>query len=140
MSLATILMTLSAGIVLALGTAHLIYTFFGPKLTPRDPALTQRMKEVSPVISGDTTMWKAWVSFNATHSMGAMLFGLVYGGFALLDPGYLFGARWLLALGATMLAGFVLLGARYWFSVPFRGSALAFALYVASVLASFAGR
>ena len=134
MSLAALLMTLSAAVVFALGTAHLVYTFVGPKFHARDPALTQRMKEVSPVISGDTTMWKAWVSFNATHSMGAMLFGLVYGGFALTDPAYLFGARWLLAVGATMLAGFVLLGARYWFSVPFRGSAIAFALYLAAVV------
>jgi hypothetical protein len=133
MSLAASLMTASAAIVFALGTAHLVYTFFGPKFHARDPALTQRMKEVSPVISGDTTMWKAWVSFNATHSMGAMLFGLVFGGFALIDPAYLFGARWLLAIGAAMLAGFVLLGARYWFSVPFRGSAFAFALYLASI-------
>lgn len=133
MSLAAILMTLSATIVLVLGTAHLGYTFFGPKFHARDPALTQRMKEVSPVISGDTTMWNAWVSFNATHSMGAMLFGLVYGGFALTDPAYLFNARWLLAIGAAMLAGFVLLGARYWFSVPFRGSVLAFGCYLAAI-------
>lgn len=133
MTLAAGLMLASAGIVFALGTAHLVYTFFGPRFHARDPALTQRMKEVSPVISADTTMWKAWISFNATHSLGAMLFGLVYGGFALTDPGYLFAARWLLAIGAAMLAGFVLLGARYWFSVPFRGSALAFALYLSSI-------
>jgi hypothetical protein len=24
-------------------------------------------------------MWKAWVGFNASHSYGAILFGLVYG-------------------------------------------------------------
>jgi hypothetical protein len=132
-TLAAGLMAASAAIVFALGSAHLVYTFFGPKFHARDPALTQRMKEVSPVISADTTMWKAWISFNATHSLGAMLFGLVYGGFALTDPAYLFDARWLLAIGAAMLACFVLLGSRYWFSVPFRGSVLAFVCYLASI-------
>lgn len=140
MSLAAALMAASAGVVFALGSAHLAYTFFGPKLTPRDPELARRMTEVSPVISGATTMWKAWVSFNATHSMGAMLFGAVYGGFALLDPAYLFAATWLLAVGALMLGGFVLLGWRYWFSVPFRGSVLAAALYLTSYVASVIAR
>jgi hypothetical protein len=135
-TLAAALMATSAAIAFALGAAHLAYTFFGPKLTPRDPTLRQRMMEVSPVISADTTMWKAWISFNATHSMGAMLFGLVYGGFALADPAYLFGAPWLLATGGATLAGFTLLGWHYWFSVPFRGSALALACYLGSVLAA----
>jgi hypothetical protein len=42
---------------LALGVLHLIYTFSGKKLTPRDPALQVRMAEVPPVITRQTTMW-----------------------------------------------------------------------------------
>ena len=51
MMIARALVTLSAAIFLALGSIHLVYTFWGPKLTPRDPALQSRMREVSPVIS-----------------------------------------------------------------------------------------
>ena len=36
---AKILMALSASISLTLGVVHLVYTFWGPLLTPRDPAL-----------------------------------------------------------------------------------------------------
>jgi hypothetical protein len=36
---AKILMVLSASIVFTLGVVHLVYTFWGPNLTPRDPAL-----------------------------------------------------------------------------------------------------
>jgi hypothetical protein len=36
---ARILMVVSASIVLMLGVVHLVYTFWGPKLTPRDAAL-----------------------------------------------------------------------------------------------------
>ena len=74
-----ILMTLSALVLSTLGVLHLIYTFHGPKLTPRDPDLQARMAEVHPVITRQTTMWRAWVGFNASHSMGAILFGLIYG-------------------------------------------------------------
>ena len=69
----------SAGIALALGVLHLVSTFSGPALLPRDAALQARMREVSPVISRDTTMWRAWIGFNASDGMGAVLFGRVYG-------------------------------------------------------------
>ena len=73
------LMTVSALVLLTLGVLHLVYTFSGPKLMPRDPALQARMNEVPLVITRRTTMWRAWIGFNASHSMGAILFGLVYG-------------------------------------------------------------
>ena len=34
-----------------LGLLHFVYTFWVPRLVPRDPALKIRMSEVSPVIS-----------------------------------------------------------------------------------------
>ena len=37
------LVVISAAIVLLLGSLHLIYTFFGSKLRPRDPTLQARM-------------------------------------------------------------------------------------------------
>ena len=74
-------------------------------------------------------MWKAWIGFNASHSYGAILFGAVYGYLALVHSAFLFQSRFLLLLGLLLLAGYVFLGKRYWFSVPFRGIALASALY-----------
>jgi hypothetical protein len=91
--LARTLLALSAAIILTLGIIHLAYTFWGPKLTPRDPALQTTMSEIAPVITRETTMWKAWIGFNASHSLGAILFGLVYGYLALLHPGFLFQSR-----------------------------------------------
>ena len=31
----------------------------------------------------ETTMWRCWVGFNASHSMGLILFGLAFGYLAL---------------------------------------------------------
>ena len=131
---ASSLITASAAIILLLGLIHLLYTFRGTKLHPRDAALQARLKEVSPVITRETTMWKAWVGFNASHSFGAILFGLVYGYLALAHSAFLFQSTFLLLLGLLLLAGYVLLGKIYWFSVPFRGIVLSTALYVAALV------
>jgi len=131
--LAKALMTASAGIILLLGVIHLIYTFCGKKLTPRDPALQTAMREVSPVISRETTMWKTWVGFNASHSMGAILFGLIYGYLALAHSTLLFQSAYLLAVGLAMLGGLVVLGKLYWFSIPFTGICISFACYVTAI-------
>jgi len=127
------LVTASAGILFTLGAIHLLYTFHGDKLTPRDPALQARMREVSPVITRETTMWKTWIGFNASHSLCALLYGLVYGYLALSHPAFLFGSTYLLAVGGALLASLVWLGWTYWFSIPFRGITLAFGCYLAAI-------
>ena len=128
----------SAAIILLLGLAHLVYTFHGPKLLPRDRELQARMQEVSPVITRETTMWKLWIGFNASHSFGAILFGAVYGYLSLLHSAFLFQSKFLLSLGLLLLFGCVFLGKRYWFSTPFRGILLATALYVLALVTAWA--
>jgi hypothetical protein len=128
----------AAAIVLTLGLAHLLYTFRGTKLHPRDDALKQRMQEVSPVITRETTMWRTWVGFNASHSFGAILFGWVYGYLALRHPTFFFESPFLLLTGLALLAGYVVLGRLYWFSVPFRGLVTATALYLLGLVVHFA--
>ena len=129
-----ILMACSAAILLALGSLHLFYTFYGTKLTPRDPALQAEMARVAPIISRETTMWKAWVGFNASHSFGAMLFGLVYGHLAIVHGEWLFASHFLLSVGLAMLGGLLAVGKAYWFSIPFRGIGLSLACYVAALV------
>jgi hypothetical protein len=123
--LASLLVAASGAVMLSLGSLHLVYTFFGPKLRLRDPELEGRMKVVHPGITRQTTMWKAWVGFNASHS----LFGLLYGYLALAQPAVLFGSIFLGMLGGAFLLGFVALGKAYWFSTSFRGLVLASILY-----------
>jgi len=61
-----------------LGTIHLIYTFFSNKFDTIDPSVKEAMKNTSPILTKETTIWKAWVGFNASHSLGAMLFAGIY--------------------------------------------------------------
>jgi hypothetical protein len=129
-------MIASAAVILGFGIIHLIYTFRGPKLTPRDAALQARMQEVSPVISTETTMWKAWIGFNATHSLALILFGVIYGYLAVADFELLMQSPVLLAIGFAMLIALVVLARLYFFSVPFRGVCVALVCYGAGVVVS----
>ena len=133
-TLPSTLIAVSAAIILLLGLLHLRYTFYGRKLLPRDPELLARMREVSPVITRQTTMWKAWIGFNASHSFGAILFGLVYGYLSLVHATFLFQSTFLLLLGLALLLGYLLLAKSYWFSIPLRGILLATVLYAAALL------
>ena len=132
------LIATSAAVILLFGLIHLLYTFHGNKLHPRDADLEARLKDVSPVISRETTMWKAWIGFNASHSHGAILFGLLYGYLALFQSTFLFASPFLLVLGLVFLLGYLFLGKVYWFRVPFRGILLSTVLYVIALLVSWA--
>ena len=135
---ARILMVLSASIVFTLGVVHLVYTFWGPMLIPRDPALQISMSQISPVITEETTMWRCWVGFNASHSMGLILFGLVFGYLALAHGRLLFQSPFLLVVGLAMLGGFVVLCKLCFFSVPLAGISISLACYLASMALSWA--
>src|SRR5260370_10811745 len=114
-------MVLSASINFTLGVVHLVYTFWGPKLTPRDPALQISMSQIAPVITKETTMWRWWGGFNASHSMGLIFFGLVFRFFALAHSQLLFQSPFLLVVGLAMLCGFFVVCNGYFFSVPLTG-------------------
>ena len=132
------LIALAAAIVFTLGVLHIVYTFRGPKLLPRNRELRAQMEQSALVLTRETTVWKAWIGFNASHSLGAMLFGVVYGHLALVQPIALASSPFLMAVGAMVLLAYGWLARRYWFSVPFRGVVLALLLYAGGVVATLA--
>lgn len=104
--------------VLLLGLVHLLYTFRGRRLHPRDADLEARMRDAPLVMTRRTTMWRAWIGFNASHSFGAMSFGAIYG------------------YRVAILAGYAFLCWRYFFRAPLRWILIAAALYLAGLVAS----
>jgi hypothetical protein len=137
MHLEKILMLMSALIIFTLGVIHIIYTFSGRKLTPRDADLKSKMENVAPVISSETTMWKCWVGFNASHSFGLLFFGFIYGYLSIFKQEVLFGSVFLLVVGFLLLGGLAVISKRYWFSAPFRGVCISLTCYIASVVLAF---
>jgi hypothetical protein len=124
----------SAAVILLLGLLHLWITFRGPQLHSRDPDLTAKMMTVSPVITRETTMWRAWIGFNATNSFFLILFGAVYGYLAIRHSEFLFRSWFLLALGFALLLSCAIVARLYFFTSPFRGVVLAAVLYLLGII------
>lgn len=131
LSIAPALIVASATVVGLLGCVHLLFTFYSNKFDPRDAMVTEALRVVSPVISRQTTMARAAKGFHASHSLGAMLFALVWGYLALQQWVLLAQSPFLMGLGMVVLLAYLALAWRYWFSVPLRGIALATGLYAA---------
>lgn len=131
-------MAASAAIIGVLGALHLLITFRGNRLQPFDEALLTLMRQSTPRLTRQTTMWRAWVGFNASHSLGAMLFGLIYAYLAVRQPLVLFTSGFLLGVGLLTLVSYTVLARRYWFRVPLRATVLSLTLYVAGLFAVLA--
>lgn len=116
-----------------LGSIHLFYTFSGDKLAPRDPAVQEAMKATPMVLTSETTVWRAWVGFNASHGICAVFFGLVFGFLAVAHAELLFRSAYLQLLGVAVLVGFAVLAKLYWFSIPLAGVSLALASFIAGL-------
>jgi hypothetical protein len=136
MSLPSGLMLGAAIVIGLLGAVHLLYTFRGPKLLPRNPAVVHAMQGSALVLTKETSVWRAWLGFNASHGLGALLFALVFGHLAQQAPALLFGSVFLQALALLTLSAWLALAWRYWFRIPFAGIALAWLLTLAAMLAA----
>ena len=74
-----ILLILGGGVFGVLGTLHVIYTLLDlrnpRRLVPADPSVAQAMANSAVRLSGGgMDMWRAWIGFNFTHSIGVLLF------------------------------------------------------------------
>lgn len=128
-----------AGLVYTvLGLLHAVFTLLDERnprrLAPDDPAVVTAMQSSKLKLSrGVTTMWQAWISFNLTHSLAAILLGTACFIVAAHLGLFVFSPWALLALAAVS-GVFALIGLRYWFGVPRAGTVLATACLAAAWL------
>ena len=122
-----------------LGLLHAVYTWADTRkprrLVPDDPAVIEAMANSSVRLSrGGTTMWRAWVGFNFSHSLGALMFG--FGCIALaLSLQSITPPRIVLLIPVAIGCTYLWLGVRYWFRIPVIGIAAATLCFVAAWLA-----
>jgi hypothetical protein len=138
------LLELGGGIFLLLGILHALYTFLDirepRRLVPQEPSVALAMAESSLRLArGGTTMWRAWVGFNFSHSLGAILFGMLCVGAGLV-LGTLVLPAWILFVLVLIALLYVGLSVLYWFRIPTMGIALAtVCLVIAWLTYAFAG-
>jgi hypothetical protein len=75
----------------------------------------------SPVISKETTMWRAWIGFNASHSLGAMLFAGIYIPLSVSYFNVIEESVWFSVLPVLIGFSYLVLAKLYWFKIPFLG-------------------
>ena len=145
MHITRLLLILGGGIFVLLGFLHALYTYLDigrpRRLVPQDPAVAIAMaKSQVRLAQGGTTMWRAWVGFNFSHSLGALMFGaLCCGAGAVL--GTIVMPAWILFLFVAVALVYLRLSVLYWFRILTAGIALAaLCLLAASLMYAFGQR
>ncbi|WP_321394694.1 LIC_13387 family protein [Emcibacter sp.] len=116
-----ILIVVGAAILGLLGAVHLFYTFFGHRLDPYEPAAIEAMKGSTLRLTRETTVWKAWIGFNASHSLGALFVAAIYITLALWHMDLIRGSLWFSLLPLVLSLCYLGLARAYWFRIPFTG-------------------
>ncbi len=116
-----LLIITGASIFGILGTIHLLFTFFTNKFDAFDKTVTQAMKNTSPVLTKDTTIWDAWIGFNASHSLGAMLVAAFYIPLAITHIEVIRHTSWFSILPVIIGLSYLVLAKKYWFKIPLIG-------------------
>jgi len=110
------LLIAGGAIFLVLGVLHALYTFAG-YLAPHDAAVSAAMsKSAVRLARCGTTMWRAWLGFNYSHSLGAALFGLLCATIGIALPSELPKAALFVLLAVAAI--YLWLALRYWFRIP----------------------
>jgi hypothetical protein len=129
--IAAYLWQLGSLIFVVLGSLHLFYTLLANKFASRSEALNESMKNAHPVLTRQTTMWKAWIGFNASHSSGAIFIGVMNFYVALIYKEVLHDYAFLLFTILTTIF-YLWLAKKYWFKIPFRGILIALICFLVS--------
>ena len=132
--IATYIWEFGSLIFIVLGSMHLLYTFFTNKFSSKNEKVITEMKSSSPILTKETTIWKAWIGFNASHSIGAMFIGVMniyvaHNFFTVLQNDFFFFTFNILTIGF-----YLLLAKRYWFRIPFFGILLTLICFLTSFI------
>lgn len=122
-----------ACIVFVFGALHLFHTFSGKGLWPRDAGVQAAMASTPLRIAPTTTLWRAWIGFNASHALALLCFGLAYGWLALQASGARPPGILALGFGLAFLTVQLVLAWQFWFRVPVAGIALAWLLMAGAI-------
>jgi hypothetical protein len=132
------LVVTGGSIFLLLGAAHGALTLRDLKdpraFTPRDPELRRAMQQSSIAFHRTINLWKAWMGFNLSHSLGLVLFGAGFLYVGVFEPAAFAASPLLQGCAVVVSAIYLVLSLLFWFSKPAIGSGLGLACFVLAVL------
>jgi hypothetical protein len=134
-----ILLILGGAVFGVLGALHAVYTLLDlrnpRRLVPADPSVAQAMANSALRLSGGRTdMWRAWIGFHFSHSLGVLLVGAlgVWAGcrIKVLPVDIVIPALTMIGCAYEVLAML------YWFRIPAIGVAVGTGCFAAAWLLS----
>jgi hypothetical protein len=135
----TIAIISGSAIFIVLGSIHMLYTFRGNKFLARNSAVTEGMKQTQPVLTKETTMWKAWIGFNGSHSLGAIFFGVINIILSIEHPTVLSYSISIPIVNVLVCIVYLMLAKKYWFRIPLTGIAISTVLFMLALILNVIG-
>jgi len=133
-----ILLIFGALIFTALGSVHgyvTIKDLSNPQaFTPPDATLREAMQNSSIRFHPDINLWRAWLGFNLTHSLGLVVFGAFYIYLTTTHMAIYRESLFLQVVAILVSACYLIVSKFYFFSKPVLGSAVALACFTLAAL------
>jgi len=121
-------------IMLGLGSIHLFYTFFTNKFKSRNEVVMSEMKKSHFILTKETTFWKAWIGFNASHASGALFIGILNCYLAFRHFQFFTANDFLPLFSIATIIFYAWLAKTFWFRIPLFGILLTLICYLASFI------
>jgi hypothetical protein len=119
-----------------LGILHAVKTPLTPDqrkgLSPRDQAYARSMTEQTLLLTRRTTLWLAWVGFNLSHSLGAVVFGVAMLLVARSSAAFEANRAVFVPLAMVVSGTYLAIGLRCWFRTPIIGILISTLCFVLS--------
>jgi hypothetical protein len=121
-----------------LGLAHAwlaIRVLRGPRsFTPTDDNVRLAMVGARLRLAPQTTIWRSWLGFNLSHSLGLLVFGGLLTGIAVRDFDFVASSAFLETSSVIVALLYLWMAIRFWFWLPATLSAVGAVCFLLSAL------
>ena len=139
--LAQLLVIVAASIFLLLGTLHGVVTLKDlshPRaFTPNDPALREAMQRSGIRFHPRVNLWRAWLGFNLTHSLGIVVFGAAFLYVGVFAPKAFAASPLVQSAAVVVSALYFIVSLGFFFATPTIGAAAALVCFLAAAGLSY---
>lgn len=136
-----ILIVFGSSIFLLLGVVHTVLTFQDlskPRnFTPRDANLRAAMEQSAVALHPKLNLWKAWLGFHFSHSLGLAMFGGVFLYIGIFYPVLFSQSPLLQGCSILISAAYVVLSVKFWFSKPAIYTGVSVSCFILASLLSY---
>ncbi len=121
-------------IMAVMGSIHLHDTFFTNEFSSRNEKMVEEMKTSFPIFTKETTMWKAWIGFNAGFSNGAIFIGIINFYLAVQYFTVLQSDHFFFLFNILTIGFYVWIAKKYWFKIPLIGMLMVLVCFIVSYI------